>query len=52
MNNKTIEVVLKLPKTKLDQIKKKEGKNGLTDKAYVLLAIDEYLNPIKESYYI
>ena len=52
MNKKTIEVVLKLPKTKLDQIKKKEGKKGLTDKAYILLAIDEYLNPIKESYYI
>jgi predicted DNA binding CopG/RHH family protein len=52
MNSKTIEVVLKLPKTKLDQIKKKEGKKGLTDKAYILLAIDEYLNPIKESYYI
>jgi predicted DNA binding CopG/RHH family protein len=50
MNNKTIEVVLKLPKTKLDQIKKKEGKKGLTDKAYILLEIDEYLNPTNESY--
>lgn len=52
MNSKTIEVVVRLPKKKLDQIKKKEGKKGLSDRAYILLAIDEYLNPIKESYYI
>lgn len=52
MNNKTIEVVLKLPKKKLDQIKKKEGKKGLSDRAYILLAIDEYLNPITESHII
>jgi len=50
MNSKTIEVVLKLPKTKLEAIKKKEGKKGLSDRAYILLAIDEYLNPINESY--
>ena len=52
VNNKTIEVVLKLPKKKLDQIKKKEGKKGLSDRAYILLAIDEYLNPITESHII
>jgi|GEM_PF-5691065 predicted DNA binding CopG/RHH family protein len=52
MNEKTIEVVLKLPKKKLDQIKKKEGKKGLSDRAYILLAIDEYLNPITESHII
>jgi|TARA_R100000479_G_C6384996_1_gene202645 predicted DNA binding CopG/RHH family protein len=52
MNSKTIEVVVRLPKKKLDQIKKKEGKKGLSDRAYILLAIDEYLNPIKESYII
>ena len=52
MNEMTIEVVLKLPKKKLDQIKKKEGKKGLSDRAYILLAIDEYLNPINESYYL
>lgn len=50
MNSKTIEVVLILPKTKLEAIKKKEGKKGLSDRAYILLAIDEYLNSINESY--
>ena len=50
MNSKTIEVVLKLPKARLEAMKKKEGKKGLSDRAYILLAIDEYLNPINESY--
>jgi predicted DNA binding CopG/RHH family protein len=50
VNSKTIEVVIKIPQKKLDQIKKKEGKKGLSNGAYVLLAIDEYLNPINESY--
>ena len=55
MNNKeskTIEVLVRLPSAKLSAIKNKQGKKGMSDSAYILLAIDSYLNPIKEEYYI
>ena len=55
MNNKedkTAKVLVKLPASKLNAIKKKQGKKGISDSAYILLAIDSYLNPINEQYYI
>ena len=50
--NKTVEVLVRIPSSKLSAIKKKQGKKGLSNAAYITLCLDSYLNPINEEYYI
>jgi len=50
--SKTSEVVVRLPTTKLNEIKRRQKKKGLTDGVYIVLALDDYLTTIEETYFI
>ena len=38
--------------TKLNEIKRRQKKKGLSDGVYIVLALDEYLTTIEETYFI
>ena len=50
--SKTSEVVVRLPTTKLNEIKRRQKKKGLSDGVYIVLALDDYLTTIEETYFI